>query len=1017
MKLLNNLMSSKSDEIISMNYSITSLENTKKGEENKEKKIIKDKNNLDKKKSSFKNQNLSATKNKKYKNIISLPELDNNNKNQEQNKSKQKLHLTSSSFNKDKINLSLYKNANRTFNFSSSLVNDNISLNNYFNNKKIKNNKQNEETPIKTIEYLKTEIKNKNKIIESLISSNNNIPYTPDNKNSLVNILSTKKKNQKNGNFPQGEEGNGPNESKLLEKKYNDIKEEFEKQKNHIGTLRKQEKITKNKEDEMKNRILLEQCNKLNFLYFDALRKLIEYEDSIKNIHNLKETLIKKEYILIELQDKYSKAILDLNKCNQEIENLKSILSKKNIQLKQNKKNLDYYFQLNQKLLIEADNIDMNPKILALKNDYENKITEIKKSLMFYKEENYRKDRIILDLNSGNNNLDDIYNNKKGNGNNENNNNNSLDKNNKRFLFKNAQKINKEYFLNKENIDLKNKINTLQEKISKLNKKLKDYELKEKYQLRNKTNTNHINHINSNINNLNKINNNNYLIKNNNINLNNANNNQEIIGNSFSQIDYLTKSKENIEDEDCDFMPNYNMNEFLYILKKCFEAQKINKGDIESKILNGETFNLLIKKENYNIFVLTVSANFCNLLKIVKTRDQLDTLSFVKTFLYNNFIANENKIDEFQNIFLNCFPDIIIYDKELDEIYMKKISGYFKDKVDILKNEFESFDMNKKGTITFIALKKIVEKMKINLKKEILEYMIFYMKKSCINNSNYINKEKIYSLRDLNYKSLIEEINIHINNNNIDINDNSTNNEITENNNNEGFLNSNNNEENSYIEITNEEYNEKISLIMSSISSEIMKKSNNNTNEYINILFNKYIITDDDGHQIIELSKLIDEIRNSLYIELNQIEIFCLYSKFKINEDKLSNSTELIDYESFKNEILFYENQQIKENTPIEFINSNNKNNEELYNEENIIEKKEINKNEDKFNENKNENENENYENHENNENNEGDENNDEIKKGESQIEEYNDFENNDFDNEDESINKLEKIITGNDKE
>ena len=71
-------------------------------------------------------------------------------------------------------------------------------------------------------------------------------------------------------------------------------------------------------------------------------------------------------------------------------------------------------------------------------------------------------------------------------------------------------------------------------------------------------------------------------------------------------------------------------------------------------------------------------------------------------------------------------------------------------------------------------------------------------------------------------------------------------------------------------------------------------------------MFNKYIITDDDGHQMIELNKLIEEIKSSLYIELNQIEIFCLYSKFKINEDKLLNKIELIDYEAFKNEILLY---------------------------------------------------------------------------------------------------------------
>ena len=463
------------------------------------------------------------------------------------------------------------------------------------------------------------------------------------------------------------------------------------------------------------------------------------------------------------------------------------------------------------------------------------------------------------------------------------------------------------------------------------------------------------------------------------------------------------------------------MNEFLYILKKCFEAENTNIGDIESKILNGETFNLLVKKDNYNIFILTVSANFCNLLKIIKTKDQIDTLSFVKTFLYNNFISSDNKIDEFQKIFLNCFPDISIYNKEIEDIYLKKIAGYFKDKIELLRKEFESFDLNKRGTITFIALKKIVEKLKINLKKEILEFMIYFMKRPCINNSNNINNENKYSLRDLNYQIIIEDIYTHINNNNIDTSDNSnlSNNDFNEinNNNYDGFLNNNSmNDDNSYIEITNEEYNEKIALVMNSISSEILKKSNNNAQDYINQVFNKYVISDDDGHQIIELSKLVDEIKNSLFIELNQIEIFCLYSKFKINEDKITNTSELIDYESFKNEILSYENQQIKENnTPNELIlnsdkNENiliidiNENNTDKNIENNEEVKKEINnvnKNVEEINKKENENE----------------QNNEEVKKGESQNEEYNDFENNNFDNEDESINGLEKIITGEDKE
>ena len=42
----------------------------------------------------------------------------------------------------------------------------------------------------------------------------------------------------------------------------------------------------------------------------------------------------------------------------------------------------------------------------------------------------------------------------------------------------------------------------------------------------------------------------NHIINNKNI------NNESYIGNTFNNIDYLTKTNENIEDEDCDFMSN-----------------------------------------------------------------------------------------------------------------------------------------------------------------------------------------------------------------------------------------------------------------------------------------------------------------------------------------------------------------------------------------------------------------------------------------------------------------------------
>ena len=1013
-------MSSKDDEIISMDYSNTSKDNAKKKEEANERKLIKNKSNgsIGKKQNLFKSPSSSALKSKQFNDFVSLPELNNNNS----RGSKNKLNFTTTSFNKKKDYTPVNKNGNRTFNFSSNTSLNNMNLYKQLDKDKIiKNKNEKEESQSKTIELLKTEIKNKDKIIESLITSNNNSPNVHNNNNNnIVNILSTKKsnntKNRINGQEEEEikTESAAHNDSKVLEKKYNTIRKDFEKQQNKINTLRKEEKISKNIEIEMKNRILSEQCNKLNYLYFDVLKKLVEYEDSIKNIHKLKEDNIKKDYIILELKDKYSKAILDINKNNQEISDLKKLMVRKNNQLKQNKKNLDYYSQLTQKLFIDNENIYNNPKILALKNDYESQINEYKKSLSFYKGENYRKDLEILKLNTGSTNLEEMN---MGMGMGISKYNNNLEnKTSKKYLFKNAQKVSKEHFTNKENIELKNKINILHQKIDKLTKNIKEYEIKEKNERRNRNNKNS------------QIFNDSYM----GYNPQNINNTKFYLGNSYNQIESLTNSNENIEDEDCDFMSNYNMNEFLYILKKCFEAQYITISDIESKVLNGETFNLLTKKENYNMFILTISANFCNLLKIMKTRDQLDTLSFVKTFLYNNFIANENKIDEFQKIFLDCFPDIVIYNKELEDFFLKKISGYFKDKIDLLTEEFNSFDLNKKGTISFIALKKIVEKLKINLKKEILEYMIFFMKKSCINNENgFNNKGNNYSLRDLDYKALLEHISSHINNNDIDLNNNSnlSNNFNNENNNNDGFLNSNiMNDDNSFIEITNEEYNEKITLIMNSISNEIYKKSNNGNNqEYINKLFSKYIITDDEGHQVMELSKLVDEIKTTLFIELNQIEIFCLYTKFKINEDKISNTTELIDYESFKNEIIFYENQKMKENASNELVNSTNKN---VNNEADIngndkdIEKKENEEEKEKEknienyeNNDKNNNFEGNDENNENNKNNENNENYEDIKKGESQIDEYNDFENNNFDNEEDSINKLEKIITGDEKE
>ena len=921
-------MSTKSDEFEQLNYSFISSE---KNINNEEKEFINKVNDMNKKQSLTKSLSSSGLNIQKIKNKNMLPNINKFKKNKI--KLGKNSNLTSNSINNSKNN-SFVDKAYRTYN----LVKNDFILN--------INDKQNninilKESKKENHKYMPTE--NNNQIKPKDNESKLNIK---EQKNNLINILFTKDNNNKKEEtkniFYQ--------DSQRIKKEYNNIQSEYAKKRNNIKALKEEEKISREDELKMKNNVLTEQIKKLNYLYFDALQKLIEYEESIKNIHKVKESKLKNEYILIELEYKYNQVVTEMEKNNKKFEELKCELNKKNSELKQCQKTLDYYSQLNQKLLLDAENIEMNPKILALKNEYETKIIENQKSLAFYKEENFKKDKILLELNCENRNINDLYNSV-----------NNINNKDKCSCFKNAQKLSKEYFIkkkenieNKEIIRLKNRINVLQEKINKLSFKNKEYEDNERCLKRYKSN-------NSKKNKKNNLEINDYNFNKNNI----KNNFPQLIIEKSSSVNYLLFPKK--EDRDIDFMSNLNMNEFLYILKKCFEAQSINISDIKDKILNSSIFNILKinNKSNYDSFINKVSENIFKLIKVEKSKDLNDIYSFVKTFLFNNFIENGNNIEEFQKIFVNVFKGINNYDKNVEEKYLKKLVKCLNDKVGKLKNEFEFIDFNQKGIISFIALKKVIEKLKLNIKNDVLEYMIFFMKRASINDSKNINN---YSLRHLNYKIFLEKISSLINsNNNIDLSNSSNLSEI-EPNNFEGGFNTNITDENSLIEITNEEYNEKLTLILNSISSEIIKKSNKNTGEYINKLFEREITTDQIGHQIIELSKFVERIKNSLFIELNQIEIFCLYSRFQFNDNNKINNTELIDFKSFKNEILLYVNQlKNTKNISYDVLNEKNNNGNNAIKDINILNENDDIKTDDK----------------------------EDINK---QNEEYNDFEKNNFD-------------------
>ena len=212
------------------------------------------------------------------------------------------------------------------------------------------------------------------------------------------------------------------------------------------------------------------------------------------------------------------------------------------------------------------------------------------------------------------------------------------------------------------------------------------------------------------------------------------------------------------------------------------------------------------------------------------------------------------------------------------------------------------FDENKTGIISFVILKKIINHLEINIKNDLLEYLIYMMKHS----DNYIG------LKQLDYSNFLELIK-----------SNKFSKEELEN---------NKEDDESIIEIKNEDYIKIVNDILQSIRNFLRNNKKN-----LDFFFRKFLIQNKN----IELGKIIDILKSDFKIELNQIEIFCLFSKYKIDSDENSNE-EIINYQNLKNDIENNLNNIIyKITNPInEIIGKNNNNFIDIFKQE--IQKKNI---------------------------------------------------------------------------
>lgn len=98
---------------------------------------------------------------------------------------------------------------------------------------------------------------------------------------------------------------------------------------------------------------------------------------------------------------------------------------------------------------------------------------------------------------------------------------------------------------------------------------------------------------------------------------------------------------------------------------------------------------------------------------------------------------------------MSLFESLTKYSKdqeiELKTKLIKKLSKYRHYLIESLK----SADETDSGYITFLQLRKILDNMKINLKDELIEFLIFLMKSFVHDASNSLDQLK-YSVNNLN---------------------------------------------------------------------------------------------------------------------------------------------------------------------------------------------------------------------------------------------------------------------------
>ena len=343
--------------------------------------------------------------------------------------------------------------------------------------------------------------------------------------------------------------------------------------------------------------------------------------------------------------------------------------------------------------------------------------------------------------------------------------------------------------------------------------------------------------------------------------LKNENNNQksnktedlkEQINNNQSLSDKIENNNIN---KDENTLSDEAFSEFTFVLIKNLEAKKITPEIAKEKII-------LLQNEKESIpldkFIQQMSNNISICLNC-KEEESLKKLNkWLKVFLN----INDNNQILMTEKFLSLLTNIKIYTQEQELLLSKKVKKYLLPKRDIILSKLEPF---KNKYISFLFLKQIIEEQKIEMKDEYSQYLFYALKK--------FDAPEV-SLYDLKVQNLFEIMNNEKNDSKMD--------------------------EESDIEITNEEYTQ----IITSFGMQLLKYINENNTTLKSILGglvqNISAEDEDDKEENIEIvfiEPFINRMKE-IGIKINgDIDIFCLYSRYKLSDEYEVISVNLLQKE------------------------------------------------------------------------------------------------------------------------